>query len=275
MDIAPYDRRRVGQLAVGRAVGGAAWAAVQNKLMQHAVNNAVRNMQRGDAPIGPPPAPKRRNKAAKKGGDKGSHESPAYGGRQGVGRTISLKTNTLSRLRMSDKFLLGITNSSTNQSLQYYGMQFNQQAGWTNGYPLLNSFVRIAAMGGNYVHYRLIQVKFTWVPNVAETTSGNFMMRWQSDPSATTNESDPNKYINSDVSIFTHVQRPGTLYWRPRERKELEEKFIRDSTTATQRTMDELSAGVVQLHSNNNLAIGASLGHLYIEVDVEFSNSQS
>lgn len=210
------------------------------------------------------------NKAAKKKKQGKREEDSAVVSSATATRFRSIASRPIDRMRVHDRFILSLPNSSTNQVANYFGMSLTTTTVPAGPATLSNYSNKLAVLKTLYRHYALKSVKITWMPNQADSTSGNLYVGWDSDASNYNNTTSPTAYLAKDTHIITHILKPATTVWRPREAKEREERYTTDPLNS--REPEELSFGVLQVYSNNNVASGVVVGLLLFEVDVEFSN---
>lgn len=176
-------------------------------------------------------------------------------------------------MRVKDCLMLELLNTGALTFQSYYNLGFNNKDGWVNGTPILSNFARLAAIKNLYRHFRILRLRFTFVPNQADTTSGNFMLRVEADPTATTVAGNADRYINAETHIFSHIQKGASATWLPREQKEKAERYVTDTGNALSRPMEDMSFGVVQIYAPNSQSSGVSIGFLKWDVEVEFTNA--
>jgi hypothetical protein len=180
------------------------------------------------------------------------------------------QSGAISSIRVKDRFVVVLINTSANQIAQYYGISLATTTAPTGPTAMLLNFIKLSNMKGIYRHYGINSFKLTYMPSLNDTATGNVCIGWEPDPAFYGNATTYTPYLGKDVHIMTHVLKPATMVWRPTERKEKEERHTNDPVAT--RTAEEMSFGILQMYSSNNQPISTQIGLMLVEVDITFSN---
>ena len=248
------------------ALGGAA-AVVDSLVANRQLIRALANRVAALADS----APTTRRPPKAKGKRTGGKQEINKGGPSMTMMYKSVKGGSISTVTVNDKFLDTIVNTSANQASNYLvASLYNQSGSSASTFAALST--KLSNFRGLYRHYRINWIKMTWIPSVTDQiATGNFMIRFDNDPTAEVNSTTATRYMVADTHILTPICKGATTTWRPSEAKEREERYCQ-LISGTTRSADELAFGVIQYYAPNNLAISTQLGYVAYDVSVTYSN---
>lgn len=266
MELSTQSRRRR-SVTAGQAVSAAnlGYQIGQSLAQQYGKNGGMPNVprvgrqtSRMQTKIGPPPAP-RKSKAAKQ-----------TNRNQIVNASIPGGLGTTQTLRATFKDLITITNGSTAGVSSYaWNIGFAPTSSGGAIVGLFNSAAmpRVATVSTIYRQFKVNRLSAQFVPFASTATSGAVAFGVDPDPSVVLPTTIGGCLRHRSSTLNDLMVKSGITYGPLLDGK----KDPRYTIYQQGRTDDEMAFGVLQLYSVNSLAANATVGYMFITVDITFS----
>lgn len=135
--------------------------------------------------------------------------------------------------------------------------------------PLSLFVTQWTALASIYREFRINRICVDWVPRVGSTTAGEVSCAIDRDPR--TGITGIQAIVRRNPFFQTDIKLPAALEWKPVDSKDTEWRYTALAGLGGSRPEETLSFGVLLLSSNNDLANGATIGDLFINVWAEFA----
>lgn len=255
--------RRDRRLALG--AGAMALGAAANQQLATITPRAIQQVARAVAQQlqQRPSQPKRQHKREKKansGGSGGVISGPSRNITKNEKRAVTFSGSNV--LAMTNGASVGVSNAVVRLAL-------DTSDGWTSLSQLNGKLTNLRTM---YRHWRLIGIKFSFIPSVTDATGGCVVMGFDADPYAGLPTTVSEVY-NKEVAVMSHIRHDSHIQWKPFSARDREERYcmlFSAGTPTNLRPFDSTSFGTLAFYSSNTLAASTMIGYLKYDYVIAF-----
>jgi hypothetical protein len=196
---------------------------------------------------------RRQNKQRRQASGSGSDPSLSFP----MARPV--KGGSVDNVRFVLKDVVAVNNTLSTGSKFFYPM--GAATNTTGGAPLGQIVPRFNTMAQLYRQFVINRLVVKWAPNAAFTASGSIAIGVDTSPAAGI-PSDYGQVVHHNPSMLIDIKSPGNITYVPAKK---DPRYTNLSTGASE---DEVSYGVIQMFTVNNLGTGTPVGLMWFELDV-------
>jgi hypothetical protein len=166
----------------------------------------------------------------------------------------------LDRIRVCFRASTPLINNFLNQASYSYAISVDSP-----GTDLSSIMPQLIAMQALYREFKCLKLAVDFVPRVGSTVAGIVAGCVDRDPRAST--ASTSTIIRKDPFFESDLKQPGSLTWMPVDNEDKRYRYTVDAA----RPLEFLSHGVLLVTSNNDQALAATVGELFIDGWFEFA----
>lgn len=261
--MALVPNRRARDLALAGAAttaiaAGQQLATITPQIIQSIARQAAREMSRH-----------REHKRSKPKRKQSARNAPDAANQQSVGPARNIYRTEKKALTVRGSNILTLTND-TSAGVSAFSVRLALDSTDMVNLAYLNT--RLSNMRGMYRHWRLLSLKVSFVPVVADTHSGVMGWGFDADPYAALPTTISQVY-NKEISVVGHIRSPTSITWKPYSARDREERYCQMASAGTPvnvRPWDSCSFGTLMGYTTNSLALASQVGYIKYDYVISF-----